>query len=100
MYIHIYIIYRKIDPNFTAGKPTVNKENHPYNFSYGDQGIPEEKEYRELDNGFIAGKASISQQKHPYNFSYGKIVFMHLHICGYVNIEYRYVRIGNRYLYI
>jgi hypothetical protein len=38
---------RDIDPNFIAGMSTGNKQNHPYNFSYGgDEGMPEEKEYR------------------------------------------------------
>jgi hypothetical protein len=78
-----------IDPNFIAGMSTGTKQNHPYNFSYGDQGMPEEKEYRVLDTGLY---------KCICIFIYVCIcVYVFIDICVYIHI-YIYIYIHTSFV--
>lgn len=58
-----------MDHELIAGLSKSAKQNHPYNFSYGDEGYEEEIR-REIDPN-IAGISTGTKQNHPYNFSYG-----------------------------
>jgi hypothetical protein len=58
-----------MDHDLIAGLSKTAKQNHPYNFSYGDEGYEEEIR-REIDPN-TAGISTGTKQNHPYNFSYG-----------------------------
>ena len=62
---------RTAGSQYIAGVSTGAKVNHPYNFSYGDQNMPEGERRAPIDNGFIAGMSTGAKVNHPYNFSYG-----------------------------
>ena len=56
---------------YTAGVSSGDRVNQPYNFSYGDQNMPEKERNRNYDDGYTAGMSSGDRVNHPYNFSYG-----------------------------
>ena len=55
---------------YTAGVSSGDRVNHPYNFSYGDQGMPDEVRMP-VDTGYTAGMTTGKRVNQPYNFAYG-----------------------------